>query len=508
MKRDGALKSIWQEIPDYIPTNSWDKQKIFDVLVVGAGITGLTTALLLQSQGKKTIVAEAANIGFGTTGGTTAHLNTIVETQYCDVEKDFGYEASKLFANATREAIDLVEELVNTYNIDCDFSYQPGYLIAETDKEISRLEEIKAGAERAGIVIEWSDNAPTPLPYKKACRFAFQAQLHPLKYITGLAKAFEQQGGVLLQECIVHSTKNKEHIVADTSLGEIKAKQVVYATHIPPGINILHFRNAPYRSYAAAFSLKSKNYPHGLLYDMKEPYNYFRTQIINGEEYLIGGGFDHKTGHNENTEQVFRELEAFLHKYFDIGAIYYKWSSQYFNSADGLPYTGILPGHENIYTATGFCGNGITLGSISGRVLSDLIIKNENPYKELFAPSRVKPIAGFKEFVKENADVISNFIGMRFSYEKVKQLAELAPGEAVLADWEDKKMALYKDENGKIHAVDPVCPHAKCLVAWNSAEKSWDCPCHGSRFAGNGALLTGPSSSGLTQIIWEDIEGD
>lgn len=510
MRRDGSTHSIWQEgIQEHQPVNNWNKDEIYDVLIVGGGITGLTVALLLQSNGKKCVLAEAHNIGFGTTGGTTAHLNTVLDTTYAQIESDFGEDNAKLVASATREAIDLVEGLAAKYDIDCDFSYQPGYLFAETDKEVDTLEKIKKATCRAGVVASWTEHIPVPIPFKKAMRFELQAQIHATKYLSGLAKAYEQEGGVLLQQCIVNNVEfTQQYHKADTSLGEIKATLIVYATHIPPGINLLHFRNAPYRSYAAAFKLKEGQYPEGLVYDSQDPYHYFRTQALDGQNYLVAGGFDHKTGHGENTEQHFRELEAYIRNYYNVASMDYKWSSQYFIPADGLPYIGLLPGHSQTYVGTGYNGNGMTLGTLAAKMICELITTGESRYGKLFDPSRIKPVAGFADFVKENADVISKFIGMRFSYEQINSLAELAPGDAVLADWENKKVALYKDEKGKIHAVDPVCPHAKCLVAWNNAEKSWDCPCHGSRFACNGALLTGPARTGLTQIKWEDIEGD
>lgn len=331
----------------------------------------------------------------------------------------------------------------------------------------------------------------------------------PNPILCASAKAFEELGGVILQNCLVQETDNHDnHIAANTSLGEIKAEKLVYATHIPPGINILHFRCAPYRSYAVAFKLNSGEYPDALVYDMKEPYHYYRTQIVNGQKYIIAGGFDHKTGDNINTEQKFRELEAYLRNYFDIKSIDYHWSSQYYTPADGLPYIGKLPGADNMYTATGFSGNGITLGSLSGKILCELIMNGESIYEDLYSPSRIKPIAGFAEFVKHNAHVISKFIGMQFDYKELESIVELAPGEAMLADWQDEKVAIYKEENGKLHILDPICPHAKCIVQWNNAEKSWDCPCHGSRFACNGALLTGPARKGLAQIKIEHIEGD
>jgi glycine/D-amino acid oxidase-like deaminating enzyme/nitrite reductase/ring-hydroxylating ferredoxin subunit len=510
MKRDGALKSIWQQgIEQYEPTNAWDKGQVYDLLIVGGGITGLTTALLLQSEGKKCILAEAVNIGYGTTGGTTAHLNTIADTTYDRVEKNFSEDDAKLVAASMREAIDLVEGLITKYAINCDFAYKPAYLFAETDIEADELDKIRKASQKAGVVIACSDSLPVPMSFLKACRFEMQAQLHATKYLQGLAKAYEAEGGVLLQNCLVQShDKTNGYYEVNTSLGSIKAERIMYATHIPPGINILHFRCAPYRSYAAAFTLKSGEYPDALIYDMKEPYNYYRSHVVDGKKYIIGGGFDHKTGHEKNTEQVFRKLEAHLRHSFDVDEVVYKWSSQYFNAADGLPYIGLLPGYDDIYVGTGYSGNGMTFGSIGAKIICELITNKESRYEKLYNPNRVKPIAGFADFVRENADVISKFIGMRFSYEKVTALAELAPGDAMLADWEGNKVALYKDESGKVHALDPVCPHAKCLVEWNNAEKSWDCPCHGSRFGTNGALLTGPATKGLTQIKWEGIDGD
>jgi glycine/D-amino acid oxidase-like deaminating enzyme/nitrite reductase/ring-hydroxylating ferredoxin subunit len=510
MNRDGAKQSLWQATEGaYAPRNAWNKSETYDVLIVGGGITGITTAMLLQEAGKKCIVAEAHNLAFGTTGGTTAHLNTLLDTPYYKVINDFGEEDAKQVAMASREAIDLIEGLISKHGIDCGFEYKTGFIFAQTDEEVEELIKIKNGNDAVNVMSEWSEILPLPVSFKQALKVDFQAQLHATKYVHALAHLFEAAGGVILEHCLVDEVvENDEGVEAETSLGKIKATTAVYATHLPPGINIFSFRCAPYRSYAMACTLKSSQYPDGLVYDLKDPYNYYRCQVVDGKSYLIAGGFDHKTGHNKNTEHVFTELEAHVRHIFDVDEVAYRWSSQFYESADGLPYIGLMPGSECIYVATGFGGNGMTLGSLSAKLICSLITGNEPPCVDVFDPSRIKMVAGFTKFVKENADVAAQFVGKRFSIKKLNELAGLAPGDATIAEWEGNKVALYKDDNGQVHAVNPTCRHAGCIVTWNSAEKTWDCPCHGTRYAPNGDLLTGPATRDLEQIIWEDIEGD
>ena len=509
MNRDGNTKSIWQDgIEEYQSKNQWYKNETYDVLIIGGGITGLSTALVLQEKGMKCILAEGHNLGFGTTGGTTAHLNTLLDTPYTTIKKNFGLSNAMQVAIGAREAIDLIEGLTSKYNIDCDLAYKSAYLFAQTEEEADELEKIKEANQKVSVLTEWSETIPVPIPFVKAIKVDFQGQLHATKYLHGLAKAFEENGGVILQHCMVNNIEGEDIISADTSLGIIKAANAVYATHIPPGLNIFSMRCAPYRSYAMAFTLKTGEYPSALVYDSKDPYHYIRTHKINGQDHIIAGGLDHKTGHNDNTEYIFTELEAWARHYFDIETVTHRWSSQYYNSVDGLPYIGRMPGQDNVYIATGYGGNGIIFGSLAAKMLCTMIHKEETPYEDLFDPSRIKMIAGFANFIRENADVVSMFFSKRLSYEHISQLVELAPGQATICEWENNKVALYKDESGHIYAVDPVCTHAKCIVSWNTAEKTWDCPCHGSRFAPNGDLLTGPAMKGLTQIKWEDIEGD
>jgi glycine/D-amino acid oxidase-like deaminating enzyme/nitrite reductase/ring-hydroxylating ferredoxin subunit len=507
MKRDGATTSIWQNgIEDYKPVNEFiDKE--YDVIIVGGGITGITTALLLQNQNLSCLLVEAATIGFGTTSGTTAHLNTFFDTTYQQVIKNFGEKSAKLLAKGAKSSIDLIKENIATYKIDCDFENKEGYLFSLNEKQNQDLEEIVTSAKHVGLPIAFSDNMPFPIPYLKLACIQNQAQFNPVQYITGLAKAFEDKGGIILQNCrVTDITEGKILQVHTLSNGTLKAKKIIYATHIPPGINLLHLRCAPYRSYVLGVKLKDNSYPNALGYDMNDPYHYYRTQIINGEKYLIAGGEDHKTGHEENTQACFRRLESYVKSYFPVDRIAFRWSSQYFEPTDGLPYIGNLPGNgKNVYVATGFGGNGMIYGTLSAIILSDIIAKGKSVYKNVFDPNRVKPVAGFTNFIKEGADVTKELISTLLPAYKIEELADIAAGEAKIVKYEGHVLALYKDDTHRIHAVNSKCTHMKCGVAWNSVEKSWDCPCHGSRFSYDGTILTAPAQKDLEVINVEEI---
>jgi hypothetical protein len=508
MKRDGATISLWQDtVPDssFPATNATGTT--YDVLIAGGGITGITTALLLQKAGKNCLLAEAHNLCFGTTGGTTSHINTFLDTSYDIIQSDFGTEATQLIAKATNQSRELFKQHVAEYNIDCDFEEKNGYLYAVDEQQAIKLDKIYQASKEAGVAIDYVQDIPLSIPFVKAVVYSQQAQVHPTRYVQALAKAFTNLGGMIVENCPVESFDSEDEILSiKTGQGTIKAKALIWATHIPPGINLLHFRNAPYRSYAIAVTLNNNAYPDGLAYDMFDPYHYYRTQNVDGTNYLIVGGEDHKTGHEKNTDACFNELIAHTRKYFDVAAVTHRWSSQYFEPSDGLAYIGHLPGNpNNVYVATGYGGNGITYSHIAAITLSDLIIKGESEYADLFKPGRIKPVAGFEAFVKENADVVAQFVGKRIGADKINELADIAPGEGRLVKYEGDTIAVYKDETGKLFALNPVCTHAKCVVDWNRAEQSWDCPCHGARYNLNGEVLTGPARKGLEKIEIEDL---
>ena len=509
MNRDGATKSLWQNnVPGYDSSENEQEADVYDVIIVGGGMTGLTTALRLQEAGKKCIVVEAQTLGFGTSSGTTAHLNTLLDLTYDKIQKKFGTDNTRLVLKSTIEAIELASENVEKYHISCGFSKQPGYLFSQDAEQTDALKEAFDVSKNIGCDVAYSDSIPIPVDFKEAVLFNGQAQIHPTKYLYGLAKAFEEAGGTILQNSRVTNVKQNDDktLNAETTNGTITARYLVYATHIPPGVNLLHFRCAPWRSYAIAVKLKDGNYPDGLAYDMYDPYHYYRTQEIEGEKYLIAGGEDHKTAEEKNTEERFDKLERYCRRYFDITSVDFKWSSQYYIPADGLPYIGHLPGNpDTVFVATGYGGNGITFSHVAAKVLADLIVTDESEYKDLFNPSRVKPVAGFSEFMKNAADVTAKLAGKILPAHKINDLHEMTANEARVVNYEGETVALYKDENGAIYSIDPACTHIYCTVAWNTAEKVWECPCHGSRFSRNGEMLTAPARKDLEKI---DLQTD
>lgn len=506
INRDGACISLWQNNNEFISKNQ-PLQSDYDVAIAGGGITGITTALLLQKAGKKCIVFESYNLCFGTTGGTTAHLNTLLDNPYNTIIKDFGKENAQLVANATKEAIELVKSNINEYNIDCGFKDASAYLFAQTDKQVKELEDIYDACKEVDIKAIYNTRLPVNIDCKKTIIVEGQAKFHPVKYVFALAEAFEEAGGVIVQQCRVEDIANDETVTIKTSKGNFQSQYFIYATHIPPGINLLHLRCAPYRSYAIAVTLKDNNYPEDLFYDMYDPYHYIRTQTVNNINYLIAGAEDHKTGQIENTNECFLKLEAYVRKHFNVDEIAFKWSSQYFEPTDSLPYIGHLPGtkNDNVLVATGFGGNGITYSHVAAATFKSIILKEDNPYIKLFAPNRIKPVAGFTSFISHNTDVVKEFVGKWFGHEKLTELADIAPEQGKVVKYEGHTIALYKDKNGGLHAVNPVCTHMKCSVAWNAAEQTWDCPCHGARYSTDGATVTGPADRDLEKIEIQNI---
>ncbi len=500
--RDGLQESLWQDTaPATTSRRAAPSNKQYDVAIVGAGITGCSTAYELAKAGLECLLIEARNIGFGTTGGTTAHLNTILDHTYPEIIQHFDEGTALQLATALGRALKRVDENVKQLGLAGIHTWKDALLFSQDKKQTSMLEEIHDATLKAGVMVSWNDALPIERTYEKVLRIAGQAQIHPLRYIIALTEEFQRMGGTLLEGCRMTGYDGGDIITIHTSAGEFKAKNIIHATHIPMGINLLHFRCAPYRSYALAARTHDNMPLQELIYDMEDPYHYYRSQQIDGRDLLIIGGEDHKTGHSEDHMEHLRRLTDHARNVFNISEVTHRWSSQYFETTDGLPYIGTLPGHgDNVQVATGFSGNGITLGVVASLAFTDRLVHGNNELTSLFDPKRVSPVAGFTDFVKENADVVGHMLSKPFLYQDLSSLNDLPLDQGKLVDLDGRKVGIYKDRNGDAHVIDPVCPHAKCTVKWNDAERTWDCPCHGSRFNMDGSLLTGPSTHDLRRM--------
>lgn len=501
MQRDGINKSIWQEIaaPELPPPV--DQARV-DVIVVGAGITGLTAGLTLTDAGKSCIIMEANTIGFGTTGGTSAHINTVLDTPYTAIIEQHGLENARTVLASTRKAISIIKENKERYKIDCDFTSCSGFMYAENEDEKKELTEIKDALEQVGISCSEVDEIPVPVPFIFAIEFEEQARFHPTKYLAGLVSAYTSLGGQIRERTIVQHVKEENDVLSvQTADGHVfYADFVLYATHTPPGIQLMNFRVAPYRSYIQVWELvRQIDWPEALVYDMQEPFHYFRTVEQGGKSYLLVGGQDHKTAHHDNEKKNFRELEAYIRNLYAVNTKVYEWSSQYYESQDSLPFIGYYPGrkHRKELLSTGYGGNGMIFGTLGGFMMADLVLHETTDFQDIYSPSRIGPLSAFRDLLIENYDVVKHFVKDRIFVEEIEELAGLSRGEGKILDYNGKRIGLFKDEQGEMFAVDPVCRHAACIVKWNNTEHSWDCPCHGARYAPDGCLLTGPSVAPL-----------
>lgn len=505
MKRDGKNKSLWQSVDmkKCIPENMAIK---YDVIIAGAGITGITAGYLLQRAGKRCLIIESENIGFGTTGGTTAHINTFYDAQYDQVINDFGEEEAKLLAETGPEVIAQIKTIIDELHIDCEFDSRDAYVFSLDDDQTERLNKMFEATKRVGLPIEKVITNPFPIPCNEVVKIGNQAQFHPMKYVKAVSEAFSRIGGsIITGEMVTEVSEKEEALVVKTSLSEYHAVDFMWATHVVPNINRMNFLAAPYRSYVVAFTLKDGNYPKAQGSDMSEPYHYYRTQEIDGKQFIIAGGEDHKTGHEDDPEARFMKLKNYVRQYFNIDEITHRWSSQFYTPVDGLPFIGKEPGKNHIFWATGFDGNGMTFGTLSAMVITDLILDKENKYVKLFDPSRLNVAASIKDVLKENADAVFHLIKDKFTAEKIDNLSEIKNDEGRTISLDGKTMSVYRDTEGVLHAVSSACTHMGGNVGFNNTEKSWDCPCHGARFDIDGSLLNGPASKDLEKIEITDL---
>ncbi|HYH95258.1 FAD-dependent oxidoreductase [Hyalangium sp.] len=489
-------KSLWTTTAPGRRFPTLSGELTVDVAVVGGGVAGLTTAWLLRRAGKKVVVLEMNRLLSGQTGQTTAHLTELLDTPYDKLRSDFGEKGARMAAASSRASIEQIAALVEALGVDCGFQRVPMFRYAETDSQLRELEKEVSAAREAGLTASLTRDVPLPYPVKGALRLENQALFHPRAYLLAMAERLEQEGCLIFEETRVVEVQDGTPCTVVTDRGTVIATDVVEATTTPLNRLFLHTKIYPYRTYAVAGPLEAP-LEAGLYYDSQEPYHYIRPQRIDGVDYLIVGGEDHKVGTEEDTEKHYAALEAYTRRHFPVTRLTHRWSGQVIEPADGLAYIGRNSASRHTYVATGFSGTGITWGTLSGMILSDLILGRENPYAALYDATRVKVKAGAKDFIQENAEVAFHFVADRLARPEGHRLSEVAPGEGKILEVDGKKVAVYREESGACHAVSPVCTHLGCHVHWNRAERSWDCPCHGARYSPTGKVLNGPAVKDL-----------
>jgi glycine/D-amino acid oxidase-like deaminating enzyme/nitrite reductase/ring-hydroxylating ferredoxin subunit len=505
----GQNLSIWMATDEPLARHQLNQHESADVCVVGAGMAGMITAYRLARAGASVIVLDDGEIGGGMTERTTAHLSNALDRQYYELEHLHGETGARLAAESHSVAIDQIETIVSAEGIDCDFERLNGYLFAAPNTPPDVLERELKAAHRAGLVgVELLDRGPRgSFAFGPCLSFPEQGQFHPLKFISGLARAFERNGGRIFTDSHVTEIKSGPPAEVLTSNGAVVSSgSVVVATNSPINdLVALHTKQAPYMTYVLGVRLPSDTLPRALYWDTADPYHYLRlhsdSNLNSGNyEILIVGGEDHKTGQEENIEERYNRLESWTRERIPAAErIEFRWSGQVLEPNDGLAFIGRNPmDANNIYVASGASGNGMTYGMIAGLLLEDLIAGRENKWESIYDPSR-KMLRAAGEFAKENLNVVAQYADWVTGGE-VDSTEKISRGDGAIIRRGLSKIAAYRDEQGQLHERSATCTHLGCIVAWNGDEKTWDCPCHGSRFDAYGRVINGPANSDLAQV--------
>src|SRR3954463_354993 len=472
-----------------------------DVAVLGGGIAGLTTALLLKPDGARVAVVEAGRVGAGVTAYTTAKVTSLHGIQYQSVASSFGDDGASAYAEANEKGLAQVAAFVDELKIDCAFRRKPAYTYTEDQSGVETVEKEVEAAQKAGLDAHFTTETDLPWPVAAAGRVDDPAEYHPRRYLIALAKAVAGRGSHVFEQSRATAVAGgKEHVRISTSAGELTADQVVVATHFPFLDRGGYFaRMHPERSYGLGLYLRrGAKAPQGMYLSTESPSHTVRSHPTAKGEMVIAGGESHKTGQGGDTAERVARLEQWARERFEVRSIEYRWSTQDNMPVDGVPYVGRLaPFQKRLWVATGFMKWGLTNGTAAGMILTDLIAGRENPWADLFDATRFKPLASAKELVKENANVGRRFVGDHLGRPDVRSVEERAPGAGGIVRRGASKVAAYRDDDGTLHGVSAVCTHLGCQVKWNRAERSWDCPCHGSRFDVSGRVIQGPAVKDL-----------
>ncbi|MGE0547157.1 MAG: FAD-dependent oxidoreductase [Kofleriaceae bacterium] len=508
--RDGDTTSLWMADTELPQRERLDHDVSVEVCIVGAGIAGLTTAYLLSREGRSVIVIDDKPPGGGQTARTTAHLSAVLDDGFHRLEQLHGRTGARAAVQSHAFAIDQIESICGLEAIDCGFTRLDEYLYTPPevppDKLTRDLEREAAAARRAGLAVEWVPRAPLGFDTGPCLKFGQQAQFHPLAYTNGLVRAIEMRGGRIYSQTHADIVRGGDLARIQTGHGPtITAAIVIVATNVPVNdLAVIHTKQAPHRSYVITARIPRGSIPLALYSDTLDPYHYVRIEQGNEFDTLIVGGEDHRTGQDQQPERKWARLVEWAQQRFPMmGEVDRLWSGQILEPVDGLGFIGRNPmDADNVYIATGDSGHGMTHGTIAGILLTDLIQNRQNPWTELYSPTR-RSLRAVTDFMTNQLNVAAQYAEW-FQRGDVGAAEAIPLGQGAVVRRGLRLIATYMDLNGVRHECSAACPHMGGVVHWNRAEHTWDCPCHGSRFDPYGRVVEGPAITGLTPIEPED----
>lgn len=483
--QDGARREAFPALRD---------DRDVDVVVAGGGISGLTTALLLASEGHRVLLLESERLGCGTSGATSAHVTAVPDIGYRRLLARFGAPLGMTYVLRLAAALELMESFVTADDIACDWRRVPAYWFAAGAGDVARLEDEHAAAQRLGQACRLLRETPLPWPTAGALQISHQAMFNPIDYLRGLARVARKRGVEICEHTPVTGwDEDPAGVVVHTAAADVRASSLVLATHTPLGTNVLQTELQAMQSYLLVVR-SATELPPALFWDTADPYHYLRPVTLDGLPAVLIGGADHKTGQGGAPGAAHADLVAYANEHFADAAVARWWSAQLYVPADGLPYIGRSPLSRHVYVATGYAGVGLVQGTMAAMELAAQLRgeEREAPWKT----TRVS-LAAVPHVVSEGIETARHWVGDRLASAPNGPLDALATGEGRLMQVDGHKRAVYRDETGHLHVLSPVCTHLGCLVRWNGSARSWDCPCHGSRFAPTGEVLEGPALTGL-----------
>ncbi len=502
--------SAWESAEAQVETNTYpalEQDLDVEIAILGGGITGLTAAYLLHRAGKRVALLERDRFGAGETSRTTAHLTQIIDMRLEDLVNDFGDKNARLVLDGGRVAMDMIEGITDTLQIDCDFRRLPGYLHASYSGIEDERPDLRREAELAnelGIAAEYVENVPLSIMGKPGVRYPGQAHFQPLAYLHGIAEYLQSAGVPIFEQTEVTDFDDDGFTLRGEKFS-VRCGHTLIATHVPlQGRNsmfpalMLQSKLYPYTSYALEAQIAPEGFADALFWDTSDPYYYLRQFEHDGETFAILGGEDHKTGQETNPSQNYERLERLLHSLLPDARVTQRWSGQVIETNDGLPYIGLAG--ERQFIATGYSGNGMTWGTLAAMMAYDAYMARISPWRDLLDPHRMHLKGGTWEYLKENIDYPYYMAKDWLSPVKESSIKDVARADGEVLKLNGQMVACSRSATGEMQTVSAICTHMGCQVSWNKAERTWDCACHGSRFLPDGSVLGGPAEQPLKQV--------